>query len=200
MPFVPVHPAGMPAAVAAAGIFAREVWSQWQVPSFFYGLASAGVGLPEVRRGAWHERAPDVGGPGPHPLAGAVAVGARSALVAFNVDLATADTAVAQRIARRLRERDGGLPGVRALGLGLPSRGVAQVSMNLTDPSATPIGAAFKAVCALASAEGVEVAASEVVGLAPRGAVPEATTALKLLRPVRILEEELARRGFSLYD
>lgn len=200
VPFVPVRAAGMPAAVAAADTFAREVWSRWRVPSFFYDLASAGVSLPAVRREAWRGRSPDIGGPDPHPSAGAMAVGARGGLVAFNVDLATADTAVAQRIARRIRERDGGLPGVRALGLGLHSRGVAQVSMNLTDPAATPVGAAFEAVCALASAEGVEVTASEVVGLAPRTAVPEDTQALRLRRPVRILEEELARRGFSLYD
>ena len=81
-------------------------------------------------------------------------MGARAVLVAYNVDLATEDAAVARRIARAIRERDGGLPHVRALGLSLPSRNASQVSTNLTRPTITPIGVVFEAVANLAAAEG----------------------------------------------
>ena len=193
VPFVPRDGAGMPEAVAAARSCAERIWAETGLPSFLYEQAASGRSLPEVRRRAFRDLDPDFGGPGPHPSAGAAVVGARATLVAYNVVLATADVGVARRIATAIRERDGGLPGVRALGLPLESRGVVQVSMNLIRPAVTNIGDAFDAVAALAASEGIEVLDSEIVGLTPRAALPSSTTHLQLQRPAKILEEELNR-------
>ena len=197
IPFVPLRSAGMPSAVAAARECARRIWAEAGVPCFLYEEATLGGGpprpLPEVRRRAFRELAPDFGGPHPHPTAGGVAVGARAVLVAYNVDLATEDAAVARRIARAIRERDGGLPHVRALGLSLPSRNASQVSTNLTRPTITPIGVVFEAVANLAAAEGVRVTGSEIVGLTPRAALPPSAEYLMLAQPPKILEDEVAR-------
>jgi glutamate formiminotransferase len=127
---------------------------------------------------------PDFGGPGLHPTAGATAVGAREILIAFNVELAGADLDLARRIAAAVRERDGGLPAVRAMGVSLvgrdrggpgdrrggPPEDRVQVSMNLLDWRVTPPAEAYGAVAALAGRHGARVEASEVVGLAPAGA------------------------------
>ncbi len=196
VPFVPVGPSGheaMEGAVAAARRYARAISDELGIPSFLYEEAGDGRALPDLRRLAFAGLVPDHGGPDPHPTAGAVAVGARGVLVAYNVDLDTGDIGVARRIAAAIRERGGGLPYVRALGLALPSRGVVQVSTNLIRPAVTPIGAVFDAVEARARAEGIEVAGSEVVGLVPRAALPPSAAHLRFVRPPRILEEQLAR-------
>jgi glutamate formiminotransferase len=140
--------------------------------------------------------APDLGGPGLHPTAGATAVGARGFLVAYNVDLAGADLALARRIAAAVRERDGGLPAVRAMGVALQGRGLVQVSMNLLDFRVTPPAAAFAAVARLAEEAGAEVARSEVVGLVPAAALAGTDPAALRLDgfvPEMLLEERLAR-------
>jgi glutamate formiminotransferase len=116
---------------------------------------------------------PDFGPPRLHPTAGAVAVGARFFLIAFNVNLKTTDVAIAKAIAKKIRERDGGLPRLKALGFALAERGLSQVSMNLTDFRVTSILRAFEAVEREARARGVEVVESEVVGLVPREALFE---------------------------
>jgi glutamate formiminotransferase len=183
LPFVPLDPDGMEACVATARLAARRLAAEAGIPAYLYGAAALLPGreaLPAVRGGGFAElvrtaavdpaRAPDAGGPAPHPTAGATAVGARPFLIAYNVDLASDDLGLARRIAASVRERDGGLPAVRALGLRLPRRGRVQVSMNLIDWRVTPPAAAFAAVARLAAAAGVEVAASEVVGLLPRAA------------------------------
>src|SRR6185295_19530071 len=103
--------------------------------------------------------------------AGAIAVGARTFLIAFNVNLRTTDLSVARRIAHTVRERDGGLPFVKALGFELKSRGIVQVSMNLIDYQQTEIARAFEAVRTAAGGEGVEIAGTEIVGLLPRAAL-----------------------------
>ena len=197
VPFVPLGTAGMPSAIAAARECARRIWEEAGLPCFLYEKATLGEGpprsLPEVRRRAFRELGPDFGGAHPHPTAGSVAVGAREILVAYNVDLATEDVAVAHRIARAIRERDGGLPHVRALGLSLPSRHATQVSTNLTRPTITPIGVVFEAVAKLATAEGVRVTGSEIVGLTPRAALPPSPEYLLLAQPPKILEDEVAR-------
>jgi glutamate formiminotransferase len=146
------------------------------VPVYLYGAAARHPGwsaLPVVRgrgfealRAGGH--APDFGGPGPHPTAGATAVGAREVLIAFNVVLAGADLDLARRIAAAVRERDGGLPAVRAMGV--PVEAGVQVSMNLLDWRVTSPAEAYAAVAALAGRHGARVEASEVVGLAPAGA------------------------------
>jgi glutamate formiminotransferase len=195
IPFVPVStdPAGMATAVSAAREAARRIADEVGIPCFLYGEAASGRSLPEVRRRAFADLAPDFGGPGPHPTAGAAAVGARGPLVAYNVDLDTDDVALARHIAASIRERNGGLPHVRALGMALPSRGIVQVSTNLLLPAVTTIGAVFEAVAALAAAAGVDVRGSEIVGLTPRAALPASTAHLLLREPPKILEAELAR-------
>ena len=109
-----------------------------------------------------------------HPTAGAVLLGVRGPLIAFNVDLRTDDVDVARAVAAAVRERDGGLPGVQALGLLLPRTGRAQVSMNLIDPAATPIHEVVAEVVRLAAAHGVEAERGELVGLMPASAAAAA--------------------------
>ena len=115
--------------------------------------------------------APDFGPARLHPTAGAALVGARPPLVAFNVELHTADVEVARAVAAAVRERDGGLPGVRAIGVELGTRGVVQVSTNVHDPFAVPLAAVVEAVRAAAGPRGASVAAAELVGLAPAAAL-----------------------------
>lgn len=179
------------------------------VPVFLYGLASAtGRSLPELRRGglrglaarlAAGEVEPDFGPRRLHPTAGAVAVGARGPLLAFNVDLDTGQVETARRIAARIRESGGGLPALRALGVlltdaaGKPER--AQVSMNLLDFRRTSLRDAFDAARREAAAEGVGVAGSEIVGLPPEAALwPGAEDDLLLPAPPRTLESALRER------
>jgi glutamate formiminotransferase/glutamate formiminotransferase/formiminotetrahydrofolate cyclodeaminase len=116
-------------------------------------------------------KAPDVGGPALHPTAGAVIVGARKILIAYNINLKTSDLAIAKRIARAIRTSSGGLPCVKALGLSLASRGLVQISMNLTDFEVTPPHVVFAEVERLASEQGVAVEESELIGLLPRKAM-----------------------------
>ena len=169
-------------------------------------LADGGPGSPGDPPG----QAPDLGGPGLHPTAGATAVGAREVLIAYNVELAGADLELARRIAATVRERDGGLPAVRAMGVALEQRGgrgdrrgrppvgrgLVQVSMNLLDYKVTPPAAAFAAVAELAGRAGARVVASELVGLIPAAAMAGTDPADLLLpgdTPDRFLETRLAR-------
>jgi len=179
VPFVPLDgagPVGLAAAGAVARAWAERVGGELAVPVFLYGSADPdGRSLPEVRRSAFSERWPDFGPAEPHPTAGAMAVGARPILVALNCELVPlrgeggldADLTVARAVARAVRERDGGLPGVRALGFALASKGRAQVSMNLVDLGATGVEAACAAVRRAAAGHGTGVAAVELVGLLP---------------------------------
>jgi len=183
----------------------RRIAAEVGVPVYLYGAAARHPGwsaLPAVRgRGfealrAAPDRVPDFGGPGLHPTAGATAAGAREVLIAYNVELADADLALARRIASAVRERDGGLPAVRAMGVPLASRGrgEVQVSMNLLDWRATPPAAAYAAVAALAEKHGARVEASEIVGLAPAGAldgVVPADLRLRGFSPDMLLESRL---------
>ena len=156
-----------------AGLAARSFGRWWSethgVPVFFYDEADpAGRPLPHIRDHAFKTRAPDMGPDAPHPTLGATAVGARPPLVAINCVLVTRDVDIARRIARRMRDRDGGLPGVRALGFLLESERRAQVSMNLVDLDRTGVQEACLQVRDLALAEKTEVARVELVGLLPR--------------------------------
>ena len=110
---------------------------------------------------------PDVGPSEPHPTAGAVAVGARRPLIAFNIQLDTRDVSVARRIAGQIRERDGGLPAVQALGIDLPSLGCVQLSMNILDHERTPLWRVWERAGELARSEGIDLVDSELIGLAP---------------------------------
>ena len=158
---------------AQAGEAARQFGAWWAethaVPVFFYDDADPeGRDLPHIRRHAFRSRVPDAGPAGPHPRLGASAVGARKPLVAVNLLLVTGDVSVARRIARQVRESDGGLPGVRALGLMLESRERPQVSMNLVDLDRTGIEDACLEVRERARREQTDVASVELVGLVPR--------------------------------
>ena len=168
VPFVAVDGTTRDEAVDAAHEFGAWVADALAVPVFFYDRADVEArSLPATRRDAFTVRAPDRGPAQPHPSLGAVAVGARAPLVAVNCELARDDLALARAIASQVRERDGGLPGVRALGLHLDSVQRAQVSMNLVALERTGLQEACRAVDALARDAGTSVARVELVGLLP---------------------------------
>jgi glutamate formiminotransferase len=178
VPFVALAPTAASSAVEAAAAYADWIVATHGVPVFLYGdVDPQARTLPEARRDAFRTRAPDLGPTDPHPRLGAVAVGARPPLVAVNVELATDDLALARRVAAAVRERDGGLPGVRALGLALPARGHAQVSMNLVALERTGIEEACAEVERRLRAEGVDVDRIELVGLVPEAARARCTPA-----------------------
>lgn len=168
VPFVALDGAEADRAVAAARTFAEAVADELALPAFLYDAADPQRRtLPSVRREAFDRRPPDFGPRTPHPRLGAVCVGARPPLVAINCELATGDVSVAAEVARAVRERDGGLPGVRALGFLLARRGHAQVSMNLVDLATTGVETACREVDRQARHRGTGVAVVELVGLLP---------------------------------
>ena len=171
VPFVALHPTVDGAAVAAARAFASWIADAHGVPAFLYGTADPeGRSLPEARRDAFRARRPDHGPAAPHPHLGAVAVGARPPLVAINLEVEGTDLDLVRRVAGAVRERDGGLPGVRALGLELPAAGRTQVSMNLVDLARTGIEAACTEVERRITTAGGRVRRIELVGLVPAAA------------------------------
>ena len=184
VPVVPVVPADMPRARAAALRVAARVGEELALPVFLYGEVGGGRGPAFFRRGGpdglqaridAREVAPDFGPSALDPAAGGVVVGARRPLIAFNVDLAGgASVAVAREIAAVVRESGGGFPGVRALGLDLPRAGHAQVSMNVEDWEAAALHEIVAAIEREAAVRGVEVAGAELVGLMPAGAAAAA--------------------------
>jgi glutamate formiminotransferase len=201
VPFValPGTEAARTDAAAHAHAFARW-WSEtYQVPVFCYDDADAlDRDLPHARRHAFRGRSPDYGPATPDPTLGATAVGARGVLVAVNCKLATADIETARRIAGQVRERAGGLPGVRALGFRLASNDRTQVSMNLVDLPRTGIEAACTRVRELASASGTDVVAVELVGLLPRAELDRCSddfVAWSGLRPEATIEARLERNA-----
>ena len=207
VPFVPLTGATMADAVAAARATAADVAARFDVPVFLYEAAASATGrraLQDVRRGQFEglaaklqrpEWQPDFGPAVPHPRLGAVAIGARGLLVAYNINLATARIEVATRVAAAVRESSGGLPCVKALGLALPDRGLVQVSMNLTDIDRTSLAEVYEAVSREAARDGVEVLESELVGLVPARALLGAAGRFLRLSgcgPDRVLETRLA--------
>jgi glutamate formiminotransferase len=183
LPFVPLGSATMDDAIAVAREAAQRIWKSLGVPSFFYGAAATSEkrrALADVRAGEFEglvERGhrggpPDVGDTSAHPSAGAIAIGARPFLVAFNVVLQSGDVLIAREIARTLRERSGGLRTLRALGIQVDDD-LTQVSCNITDVDATPLHRVVGLVRTLAARRGVGVAGCELIGLIPRGALEE---------------------------
>jgi glutamate formiminotransferase len=208
VPLVPLRPEDEPAAREAALALADRLGSELGLPVFLYAALTE-QRLPPAffRRGGpaelqrridAGELRPDRGPARLHASAGCVLVGVRKPLVAFNVNLRTRDVAIAKEIATLLRERDGGYPGVRALGLELPRLGQVQVSMNLEDWERTAPHEVVERIEAEAAARGVEVANSELVGLMPAGAAVRAA-GRKLLLPgfddSRVLELRLFAAG-----
>jgi len=195
-PLVPVSGMTLERCAELAQWVGNRIWLEHGVPVYFYGAAAIRDECRQLERVRRGDLAPDLGGPGKHPSAGAVVVGARKFLVAFNVNLESADVGVAKQIAAALRESGGGLAKVKALGLMLASAGVAQVSMNLVDYEVTPVLPAYEAVEREAAARGVAVRESELIGLAPAAALDAEVARRVKLRdwsPEMILENRLAK-------
>lgn len=197
VPFVPIMDSTMEDAKAAAAKCAERIAEELGIPCFLYEESARSRDrrtLPDIRSAAFREWSPDLGGPGYHPSAGATVVGARDLLVAFNINLVSRDVRLADRIARKIRARATGLAYVRAMGVELRTRKVVQVSMNLIRPTETTMADAFDAVSRAAEEQGVDVLESELVGLAPSKALGGRNAeSLRLRKPPKILEEELAR-------
>jgi glutamate formiminotransferase / 5-formyltetrahydrofolate cyclo-ligase len=206
VPLVPLEPEDKPRAEATARALAERIGEQLGLPVFLYGALASGRGPAFFRRGGTEvlerrleagELRPDFGPARLDPTAGAVLVGARPPLIAFNVNLRATDVGVAQAIAATVREADGGFRGVRALGLDLPSAGRVQVSMNVEDWEAAALHEIVERIEAEAGALGAEVLGSELVGLMPAGAAAAAAGAALRIEgfdATRVLELRLLDR------
>lgn len=187
VPFVPLEGSSMPECVALAHALGARVGRELSIPVYFYEAAArrpARRNLPDVRNIGFEklreavasdpERTPDEGPKDAlHPSAGATVIGARFFLIAFNVNLASEDVALAKSIAKRIRERDGGLTGIKAMGFAIDAPKCAQVSMNVCNYTATGLVRVYDEIAKLAREAGVGILESELVGLAPRAALPE---------------------------
>ncbi|HEY7185979.1 MAG TPA: glutamate formimidoyltransferase [Vicinamibacterales bacterium] len=208
VPFVPIEGVTMADCVALARDVASEVASRFAIPVFLYEEAAASPArrnLEDIRRGefeglaaklASEEWKPDFGPSVPHSTAGAVVIGARMPLIAYNVNLATDRLDVAKKIAAAVRHSSGGFRYVKAMGIALEDRGIVQVSMNLTNHEKTPIHRVFDAVCNEAERYGVQVLESEIIGLIPESAVLSAAQhylQLERFAPAQVLEHRLRR-------
>ncbi len=209
-PFIPLEGTSMQEAADAARILAEEVGEKLKIPVFLYGEAATRperTALPAIRRSDFERLktdiqtdknwAPDKGPCRLHPQFGAVAVGARKPLIAYNIDLAAEDPEPARTIAARLREKsENGLPHVRALGFSLKSRNRTQASFNLLDGIATTPAEVFAAAKKIADECGTEITRSELVGLIPNDAVYK-SFAQQIRLPgfsaESVLEEKLGR-------
>ncbi|NPV53661.1 MAG: glutamate formimidoyltransferase [Firmicutes bacterium] len=183
VPLVPLRGTTMQACVEMARRLGQRIAGELGIPVYLYGEAAVRPerrNLANIRRGQYEglkesiaspERWPDFGPPRLHPTAGATAVGARDFLIAYNVNLGTSDVSIAKKIAKRIREKDGGLRHVRALGIMLHDRQVAQVTMNLLNFRETSIHEVFNLVKAEAERYGIPVIGSEIIGLVPLDAL-----------------------------
>ncbi|MBI3474459.1 MAG: glutamate formimidoyltransferase [Acidobacteria bacterium] len=185
VPFIPIEGVTIEDCVAMAKHVGAEIWKRFQIPVYLYEAAAATPerqGLENIRRGQFEgirdeiatnpARRPDIGEPRIHPTAGATVVGARKALIAYNVFLNTTDVDIAKKVAKAVRFSSGGLRFVK--GAGFLVRGMAQVSMNLTDFEQTPIHRVFEYVKREAARYGVIPVSSEIVGLLPKKALEQA--------------------------
>jgi glutamate formiminotransferase len=208
VPLVPLEPVGMERAAHAARTLARRIGTELGLPVFLYGEVGAGRRPAFFRRGGLEELdrrmdagelTPDEGPRRIDPRSGAVLVGARPVLVAYNLDLATHDVGVASAIAAAVRESSGGMPGLQAIGLHLSSSGRLQVSMNVVDLERAPVHEVVERVREEAASRGVEVVAGELVGLVPERVLEAAASAGVELPGIdesqvleRVLESRLA--------
>jgi glutamate formiminotransferase len=206
LPFVPLRDVTTGDAVAVARRVGERLGREHGVPVYFYGAAATRPerrAVRDIRRGEYEGLAgkladpawcPDCGPAAFLPRCGAIAVGARDVLVAYNIWLDSSDLAAATAIAKSVRESSGGLPCVQALGLPLERRGLVQVSMNLLDYRRTGIARAYDAVAAEATRRGIPIRRAELVGLAPRAAFEArapGTVGLPDLTDARYLETYL---------
>jgi glutamate formiminotransferase len=207
LPFIPISGVTMEDCVALAHEAGERIARELSIPVFFYeraALKPERVFLEDVRRGALEllreeiavnpGRVPDVGPRMVHESAGAIVIGARPFLIAFNVNLKSSDVSVARAIARVVRARYGGLPFVKALGFELSTRGMVQVSMNLVNYETTGMIQAYEAVKSEATRLGVEIFSTEIVGLVPEKALDREAEYFKKLENLtadKILENRL---------
>ncbi|MCH7614958.1 MAG: glutamate formimidoyltransferase [Nitrospinae bacterium] len=187
LPFIPLDDATMSQCVDLAKSVGKRIGDELEIPVFLYEEAcdqSYRKSLEAIRRGGLPDLAsrmesdpawlPDFGPEHPHPTAGAIAVGARHPLIAYNIVLNTSNLAIAQAIAKVIRASSGGLPAVKALGLELKTQGLVQVSMNLTNYRNTSLHVVFEKVKEEAEQRGVSIKGSELVGLIPQEAATQA--------------------------
>ena len=210
VPFVPLRGATMQDCIHLAKRLGQQVGTELEIPVFLYEQAALHrdhAPLESVRRGGLQGLAfrmasdpdwtPDCGPPHLHKTAGAMVIGARPPLIAFNVNLRSTDLALARSIAKDIRQSNGGLPHLKAIGVELASRQMVQVAMNLTDYMFTPLHVAFEAVRSRAADHGVVVAGSEVIGLVPQAALVQAaghSLALEQFDSTQVLEMRLETR------
>ncbi|MGH9791787.1 MAG: glutamate formimidoyltransferase, partial [Candidatus Acidiferrales bacterium] len=208
LPFIPIEGVAIEDCVHMAKKVGAEIWGRYKVPVYFYEAAAQRpdrANLENIRRGQFEglreeaprnpERAPDVGGPALHPTAGATVVGARKFLIAYNINLNTPDVAIANKIAKAIRFSSGGLRYAKAMGVDLRARGLAQVSINMTDFEQTPLHRVFEMVEREAKRYGVMPVGSEIVGLIPKRAIEMTADfylQLENFSPEQVLENRLA--------
>src|SRR5438309_3919625 len=182
IPFIPIEGVTLEDCVAMARHVGEQIWRRFQIPVYLYEAAATTLerqNLENIRRGQFEglreeiatnpARRPDFGEARIHPTAGATVVGARKFLIAYNVYLNTSDVEIAKKVAKAVRFSSGGLRYVK--GMGVPARGLAQVSMNLTDFEQTPIARVFEYLKREAARYGVQPLSSEIVGLIPKKAL-----------------------------
>jgi glutamate formiminotransferase len=206
VPFIPIEGVSMKDCVALAREVGEAVAERFRVPVFLYEEAASAPhrrNLEDVRRGQFEGLAermrdplwkPDFGPGEPHPSAGAVVVGARMPLIAYNINLGTSDVEIARRIAKAIRQSSGGYRFVKAMGVTLEERNLAQVSINMTDYKRTPLHRVFETVRSEAARYGVSVVGSEIVGLVPSEALIDAADHFLRLEdfdPEQILERKV---------
>jgi glutamate formiminotransferase len=206
VPFIPIEGATMADCVALAKDVAQAVAARYGVPIYLYEEASAAAhrkNLEDIRRGEFEGLAkkmadplwrPDFGPETPHPSAGASVVGARMPLIAYNVNLGTSDLEIAKRIAKGIRHSSGGYRFVKAMGVMLEARRIAQVSINMTDFKKTPLHRVLETVRSEAARYGVPVVGSEIVGLVPAEALIDAADhylQLESFDPTQVLERRI---------
>jgi glutamate formiminotransferase/glutamate formiminotransferase/formiminotetrahydrofolate cyclodeaminase len=210
VPFVPLRGTTMQDCIHLAKRLGQQVGTELEIPVFFYEQAALHrdhAPLESVRRGGLQGLAfrmasdpdwiPDCGPSHLHKTAGAIVIGARPPLIAFNVNLCSTDLSLARSIAKDIRQSNGGLPHLKAIGVELASRQLVQVAMNLTDYIITPLHVAFEAVRARAAEQGVAIAGSEVIGLVPQAALVQAAAnslALEQFDATQVLEMRLETR------
>ena len=184
VPFIPIEGVTIEDCVALAKKVGRQIWERFQIPVYFYEAAAQRperTNLEAIRKGQFEglleevprnpSRAPDIGEQRLHATAGATVVGARKFLIAYNINLNTSDVSIANRIGKNIRFSNGGLRYVKAMGVDLRGRNLAQVSINLTDFEQTPIHRVFEMVKREAERYGVSIVGSEIVGLIPKRAI-----------------------------
>jgi glutamate formiminotransferase len=208
VPFIPIEGVTLEECVRLSERLGQEIWNKLKVPVYFYESAARRperVNLENIRRGQFEalvkemgtvpERQPDCGDPVCHPTAGAVVLGARKFLIAYNVNLGTPDAGIAKKIAKTIRFSSGGFRFVKSMGVTLASRNLAQVSINLTDFEQTPMHLVYETVRREADRYGVPVVGSEIVGLIPKKAIElsaEYFLRFENFRPELVLEHRIA--------